>query len=782
MARTCTVGERALIGAAHANHYCRLELTDPDDNWVDVSADLPDTDWLNGATLSEDLDANAATFSATLLRDNAGLSLAPLMAASTINRDFSGILAGTGAAGSFARTDAGVWVAGSQVNKYATMKDAGGAAIGPFLVTGNTTTTLTFAGDATGAVLLDSYAPFLELHRRWRLSVAITAHGVAPVAGDWKELGVGFVDRIEAPGAGAAITITGRDLGALLLDTYIDTPRTYSPDADQSMEAVLQAILDDNLGAAAPTLYTPVSPSFVMNRLDQGPANVMEAITAIASLVGFVCRYRYDAADVLRLTLYQPQRAAVPGDEVWSLGPSEYLALPVHTLDLAGVRNFIEVQYQFLGRNQTLKVRSPTTGTSTSIARYGKRYMGIDLAYESQINEPATAQPFADAVRADLELPALEQQAETLGFWIVQLGDYGKWLANGVQHDSDQFGGVTQVQHTLANGTLRTVVGARGQPAGRYRYWLQLMGGLGLAPFTVASPRVIYDTGITYEVTFGEGCVWLEIYTRQNVAASGPDPERLVIDLAYQVHRPSGTNVASYRIAADASSYLRTLFVGYAADWTPGTTVGPIEDQVAAGGPPTTAPTISAHTDHGTSVDVTVDHNGVVTGDVLIYVNGTLHDQVGNTGGASQVVTPTGLAPSTAYSITATQAVAGVESAASGALATTTTGVTLDAPTSWHAAGFSGDPKMRFYWACGANATGASVAVEESTTGAWGGEQVPAPFAPSGLYFTDPGAIDAGSNAHASGLYYFRAKAQQTGYTDSAWTADEIATYGGDDL
>lgn len=533
MARTLTPTERTLLQAAHLNVYVKFEVQNPDLSWVDLSTGLGATDWFTDVKLTETLDANSATMTATILRDlGAGsptLSLAPLRTDSALNRA------------------------------------AGGG-----------------------------YAPFLDVRRQWRASQAVTAHGVAPVAGDWKQLGIGYVDSIDVPGNGAVITITGRDLGAKLLDTFISVKRPYGSSdfggaipgtgaygsfsrtagtwtenaeigkvaafysaagaligpftvtsngptvliftgdatgatslGNMSMEVCIQKMLDDNLGAGAVTLYTPTSPSFVITPVfTQDNASLMQAINDVAALAGFVCKYRYDAADVSRLTLYQANRGATVAD--WSLGPSEYLAVPLNRLDITGVRNDIAVKY----RDATTETVATVTSTNAaSITRFGDRYMAIDLGGGSPVNSAARAQALADAVVADLCLPNLEQRFEALAFWPVQLGDYGQFLANAVQYDSDQYGGVTAITHTMQAGSVRTVIDVRGKPAGRYALWLGMGAGVPTLEYSECLPTVtaVSAAQVTVTVTaattaLGTSQVELIAVTGSASRASGPLP------------------------------------------------------------------------------------------------------------------------------------------------------------------------------------------------------------------------------------------------------------------
>lgn len=831
MARTFDSTLRNKIAAARLDVYGKLEVTDPDGTWVDVSTDLDSPDWWNSATLTESLDAHTMSFTAVLLASTGALSLMPLMEGSTINRDSE-----------------------------------------------------------------DDYAPMLDLARQWRLSVAVTTHGVAPVGGDWRVLGVGYIDTIEMSGNGQTITITGRDAGAQLLDYFISVPRQYGSGDGIAMETVIQSILTDNLGGSAPTLYTPVSPGFVISpAFTQQPENLMVAINQVAELAGFVVRYRYDASNVLRLTLYCPDRDAAVAD--YTVAASEYLALPLAKLDLSGVRNYIEVKYLDASTGLQATVISPSAGTSDSITRYGKRYMAIDCGGEAtrSINSAVLAQAFADAVCADLQLPLLEQQFETFALWIVQLGDYVKFTHNDVHYDVDQYGGVTGYTHTFANGTVKTLVDVRGQPAGRYRAWTTLESdGVALAApsglvcqtgereprmlvgwdagtdarigyyeiearqlaygykleddvywkcfptvgpaarFTYVAPvedgqkwavrvRAVMADGITksgwsdtthvvdvptvaeitvptreasassitYTIGFGDGAEWVEVFSMENAGSGGTPPTETDAFLCGRLQKPAGSSTGYFTIATGASRWRRTIVVGYTRAWERGTAVGPLEDQAQASVSPIDAPTISSHTDHETSIDLTVAHNGVITGDVRIYVNSRLWTAVANTGGVSQVVSPGGLDPLTAYSITATQYVGGVESAHTAALSTTTTAYVLDAPTNFDARGHSTDKggggydvRMGFSWTRpDGPGHAAQFHIQQSTTGDWAGEEETVTLYPDDAALTSPGAVEAGSNMELSGTFYFRVRAERSGYTSSAWTdGTETATYGSEEL
>jgi hypothetical protein len=410
MARTFTAGERTNIalGLADQDIYATLELKDPDGDWIDVTA-FASTSWLMALTLEEHIDGNCQTLSGTLVRSlSTTNSLAPLMTASLRNRDNAA-----------------------------------------------------------------AYGPFLDVARQWRAKCAVVARGVAVVAGDWKEIGAGTYDLVEVDDPSPQIQLMGREWGASLLDVQITAPKVYSQESTDSMEVVIQALLDDTLSLAAVTLYTPTSPSFVVNRYEQQPMSLMQAINDLAALAGMVVRYRYDAADVSRLTLMAPDRTATAGDEVWTLDANEYWHIDKWSLDLSGIRDTIVVNYWDTATNAGASVSATNP---TSIARYGgpfgiSRTMTVDLSKDTKVVTAARAQTLADLILSDLDAPVMELQVETPGFWIAQLGDYGKFLANSIQFDTAQYAGVTSIRHVFGQGTMMTTLGLRGQPSGRYRSW-----------------------------------------------------------------------------------------------------------------------------------------------------------------------------------------------------------------------------------------------------------------------------------------------------------------------
>jgi hypothetical protein len=485
--RTTTAAERGYVQALLAGHHSKFEVQDADGVYRDYTSYLR-TDWFTGATIEETIDQSTVTLNATLLRGIGTMSLSPFKSDSIVNRN------------------------------------AGG-----------------------------SYATAIDLWRKWKLSVAVMPPGYPPSGSDWKELCQGRIDTIEW--SGDLILITGRGEEAVLLDFWISTERAYGSVGGIAMETTEQSMIDDNLGTGVYTLYTPSSPSYLMNSWTQQKGNLFPALTSVSDKAGFVTRFRYDSANSYRPTLFLPNRTATPGGEVWTIGASEITGYRKVAINKKDIRNFVKLKFAhptlgtqtvispqqagvgtvscaagtatfsssqaayikttgskteiivagiaytintfngttgatlisqsatggvptFAASSFTLSdtVSGSGTGSTTSIDRFGRVDLEIDVAFTSQVNDPTKAQAMCDAVRSDTEFPNVEQEIDTLGFWFVQLHDYGRFLANGVHYDQDQYGGVTSIRHEIANATIKTTLGIRGKPAGKYSSWRYIPG------------------------------------------------------------------------------------------------------------------------------------------------------------------------------------------------------------------------------------------------------------------------------------------------------------------
>jgi hypothetical protein len=482
VSRTITAAERSYVASLRSGHFSKLEIQDADGVYRDYTTYLK-TDWFTGATIEESQDQSTMTLNATLLRSTGTLSLSPFNAASLVNRNGAG-----------------------------------------------------------------SYATAIDAWRKWKLSVAVCRAGYPPTGTDWKEMCQGRIDTIEW--SGELITITGRGEEAVLLDFWIATERSYGSGGGVAIETTIQSQIDDNLGSAVYTLSTPVSPSYLMQPWTQKKDRLFPSITAVSDLPGFVTRFRYDSSNVFRLTLFQPNRSATPGSEVWTVGADEITAYRKIAIDKQGIRNFIKGRYAHptlgtqtvispwqagvgtvscaagvatfsssqaafikttgskteiivAGISYTVNTFNGTTGatlvsqlstggvptfgataftlhdtisgsgngSTSSIDRFGRNDLEIDLSFQTQVTDGTKAQAMMDAIRSDTEFPPCEQEIELPGFWFVQLHDYGRFLANGVHYDSDLYAAVTRIRHDITDGTIKTTLGLRGKPSSKYTGW-----------------------------------------------------------------------------------------------------------------------------------------------------------------------------------------------------------------------------------------------------------------------------------------------------------------------
>lgn len=360
---------------------------------------------------------------------------------------------------------------------------------------------------------LGNYQPLLDLHRQWRLMGVFLPRNTFPDPADYREFASGWVDRIDIQGDPATITVQGRGMEADLIDQRImfvdatadplvpitsDTPKTY---AGGTQADVIQAILDEELGAGVLTLTVDGSaPSEFVNGWDQTTdVGLFDLLTQIASLGGGSLRYKYDASDVLSLTLYAVDRN--PSNADWQTDADEYEKLDAG-IGNTNIRNFVAVRYvdtNFGRRAVTSPVAPPYPPMSASIARYALRPLGIDLSADTRVTDQTAAGGLADAIRADLEFPLIEQRLTGIGLWFGELGDYVKVLANSVHYNEDQYGGITTYTHTFANGELVSEFGMSGKPKGRYLTWLDFGTGAPRTPFTPEVTNLVataFESGI----------------------------------------------------------------------------------------------------------------------------------------------------------------------------------------------------------------------------------------------------------------------------------------------
>lgn len=350
----------------------------------------------------------------------------------------------------------------------------------------------------------DAYAPLAEGSRGIRFLSAITEKGDAPAEDQWKEVFTGAIDETDAASGGELVTVTFRDLGKRLLDKQIEAKRIYSTPSGTAVEAVMQQIIDDNLGPGVVELYTPVSPGWFIKKYEQERVKLLEAIRALALQIGWDVRYKYDAAGISRLTFYRPDRAKVAAD--FTLARSEYLSIEKLLIGDQGIINRVKIVWYEGGKVRREKVYQ----NDASIQKYGVRFGEVAEDKTSNIDSEAEADRMGEGMVADLGFPKASQRVKNFFFWPAEVGDYVAYPANPRLYTDPQTLATVQINWELSPSDGRTSIEARGDVSGAYADWLRSLKPNG-PPRIIPAPEFsqLFGEGSGFGGTTGDGYTWL---------------------------------------------------------------------------------------------------------------------------------------------------------------------------------------------------------------------------------------------------------------------------------
>lgn len=264
-------------------------------------------------------------------------------------------------------------------------------------------------------------------------------------------------------------------------------------DGGMAFEAVLGGILGDNV-PAAPGVWTPTVSGAWRNPFAVNQMSTLEALRALAAEIGWEVRLAHnpdaglvdDWAD-WRLRFSCPDRSATAAD--FELTQGLWTALPKCTQSVLGIRNVIEVAYTDtadLWPDGNPKRKTVKAEDSTSIAAYGRRYMGITAGTSNNINSSTEATTLANAVLSDLKNPDLDLEVEGPLLWPVEINDLIKVQSDWFHFSSDQTAAVVSYTHDLVAGKTR--LGLRGKPTLGFAHWHSVAVGPGAAPSLVPQP------------------------------------------------------------------------------------------------------------------------------------------------------------------------------------------------------------------------------------------------------------------------------------------------------
>src|SRR6185295_14983948 len=144
------------------------------------------------------------------------------------------------------------------------------------------------------------------------------------------------------------------------------------------VEKVMQQILNDNM-SSAPTLTTPVSPAWAIRYYAQDRTGAWTAARALADQIGWDLRHKYNSGTSdYRLELNDVPRSKTTPDRTFS--PSQRFKISRLETKLDGIRNVIRIIFldsQDLDPQGFPKRKVVTVSDSTSITKYGRRYMEV---------------------------------------------------------------------------------------------------------------------------------------------------------------------------------------------------------------------------------------------------------------------------------------------------------------------------------------------------------------------------------------------------------------------
>lgn len=353
-----------------------------------------------------------------------------------------------------------------------------GARVAMDLASPTTTATITLrtgTGGASIVPLVTSSAPnsggrLLDVGRGVRVDVAVTAPTATPAAGDWIRVFEGRAELIDQVSADR-LTITARNQLARITEVAFPSSITFGT-GSTPLETVLQDMLTAGfaLAGSPPTLVTPVSPAWAPARaatIAKAGDLVWPAMTKLTDQIGWLIREGW-SGNTPQLRLFAPDRTRTTSD--WALSGSAPRVISSSALDLQPVRNRITV----IARDGGATVTAVASDAS-SIALYGIRELIISEEASSAVKTLAQCQRMADAILADLRLPAVRWGVQTRNAHPgLEVGDMVLCGVTPQHNDAPQLLAVRAVEHVFENASGSTTVALEGRPASRGRSWLNI--------------------------------------------------------------------------------------------------------------------------------------------------------------------------------------------------------------------------------------------------------------------------------------------------------------------
>ncbi len=507
--RTKSADETALTSAtSHWALAVRVTIEDASANEVVVTggdAAVNNLDFLSNVHLSEDVDSQGLSGEITLKRELFQASLSPMMTGSPINHAWSDPAAAASALiALYRRVRVSYAVVAGDSKETPTWVTLFYGRIDKIKMADGENITL----EVRDAIVVELSRAFFERDMVYGLTpaaygnqrgLAVWMPSEAQVTGDLVTPTTlnGYLYRCTAITTGLTAA-TEPVWPTTLTNTVVNGGVTWTCDAvtatngTVAMEIVLQQMLNDVArwdGTTAKTLYVPDATSFLMRQWVQQRQPVLEAMRAIALVIGWDVRPRWDSgSSTFKLTLHKPDRALAAGS-LASFDPGDWR--DVRQLDSAvdWVRNAVRVVYSdsadLASDGKTPKRKYRTGTTAGSITAYGRRWMEIAEDSTSQIDTSAEADALIAAALSDLDTPSIDFAIGAYFYPWVQNGDVYSFRADDVHFDANQQLAIVGYSHSIdinADGkqVFTTDFTTRGKPTCGFTRWHEVDARPGL--------------------------------------------------------------------------------------------------------------------------------------------------------------------------------------------------------------------------------------------------------------------------------------------------------------
>lgn len=288
------------------------------------------------------------------------------------------------------------------------------------------------------------------------------------------------------------------------------------PDASDggiAVETILAGMLQDHaldLGVQVPYIWTPSTSGYWRNPFYVQQQSLLEALRLLAQEIGWDVRLKYNPAATdhatwgrWRLCFSVPDRAKESAD--LTLTSDEYSELPRVESSVQTIRNVIAAAYsnsRFTFQDGTPLREWYQEEDAASIAKYGRRYMGIACSLTNFVNTYEEAQAVVRACLADLKDPLIDTEVVGPYRWNVEFGDILCIAGNWYHFTGDQRLGVYGFRHTLSNkGSCTSRLTLRGKPSIGVMRWHamgvgpgQSKGSNGKKPAGAAKGSIVVST------------------------------------------------------------------------------------------------------------------------------------------------------------------------------------------------------------------------------------------------------------------------------------------------